>query len=116
MIALLLAAAMALVVSLLITPVLMSGLRRRGIGQLIREEGPAGHHGKAGTPTMGGLLILSALLFSTLVWARLDDPFVWITLLVTLAAGIALAYGYGYLERLAARTPSGRRFFAWLAG
>jgi phospho-N-acetylmuramoyl-pentapeptide-transferase len=58
MIALLLAAAMALIVSLVITPLLMSGLRRRGIGQLIREEGPAGHKTKAGTPTMGGLAIV----------------------------------------------------------
>ncbi len=58
MIALLLAASMSLVVALIITPVLMSALRRRGIGQLIREEGPAGHKTKAGTPTMGGLAIV----------------------------------------------------------
>ncbi len=58
MIALLLAASMSLVVALIITPLLMSGLRRRGIGQLIREEGPAGHKTKAGTPTMGGLAIV----------------------------------------------------------
>jgi phospho-N-acetylmuramoyl-pentapeptide-transferase len=62
--------------------------RRQGKGQPIREDGPQTHFAKAGTPTMGGLLILSALLFSTLVWARLDDPFVWITLLVTLAFGL----------------------------
>ncbi len=62
--------------------------RRQGKGQPIREDGPQSHFTKAGTPTMGGLLILSALIFSTLAWARLDDPFVWITLLVTLAFGL----------------------------
>ena len=46
------------------------------------------HFAKAGTPTMGGLLILSALMVSTLLWARLDNPYVWIVLLVTLAFGL----------------------------
>ncbi len=59
MIALLLAAATALVVSLVGTPLLIRILRARGIGQLIREDGPSGHHTKAGTPTMGGLAILA---------------------------------------------------------
>jgi phospho-N-acetylmuramoyl-pentapeptide-transferase len=62
--------------------------RRQGKGQPIREDGPASHFAKAGTPTMGGLLILSALIFSTILWARLDNPFVWIVLLVTLAFGL----------------------------
>ncbi len=56
-------------------------------GQPIRSDGPEGHFVKAGTPTMGGILILSALLVSTLLWARLDNVYVWIVLLVT--------YGYG---------------------
>ncbi|MDO5704573.1 MAG: phospho-N-acetylmuramoyl-pentapeptide-transferase [Paracoccus sp. (in: a-proteobacteria)] len=54
-------------------------------GQPIRDDGPEGHFVKAGTPTMGGLLILSALFTSTLLWARLDNGYVWIVLLVTLA-------------------------------
>ena len=62
--------------------------RKQGKGQPIRTDGPASHFAKAGTPTMGGLLILSALIFSTLVWARLDNPYVWIVLLVTLAFGL----------------------------
>ncbi len=62
--------------------------RKQGKGQPIREDGPQSHLAKAGTPTMGGLLILSALLFSTLVWARLDNPYVWIVLLVTLSFGL----------------------------
>ncbi|MGB8812141.1 MAG: phospho-N-acetylmuramoyl-pentapeptide-transferase, partial [Paracoccaceae bacterium] len=62
--------------------------RKQGKGQPIRDDGPASHFVKAGTPTMGGLLILSALLFSTLLWARLDNPYVWIVLLVTFAFGL----------------------------
>lgn len=62
--------------------------RRQGKGQPIRDDGPASHFSKAGTPTMGGLLILSALLFSTLLWARLDNPYVWIVLGVTVAFGL----------------------------
>ena len=59
--------------------------RKQKKGQPIREDGPASHFSKAGTPTMGGLLILSALMVSTLMWARLDNPYVWIVVLVTLA-------------------------------
>ncbi|HSF63910.1 MAG TPA: phospho-N-acetylmuramoyl-pentapeptide-transferase [Paracoccaceae bacterium] len=62
--------------------------RKQGKGQPIRDDGPASHFAKAGTPTMGGLLILSALLFSTLLWARLDNPYVWIVVGVTLAFGL----------------------------
>ena len=63
--------------------------RRQGKGQPIREDGPASHLiTKRGTPTMGGLLILSALTVSTLLWARLDNPFVWIVLLVTVGFGL----------------------------
>ena len=62
--------------------------RKQGKGQPIRDDGPESHFAKAGTPTMGGLLILSALLVSTLLWARLDNPFVWIVILVTLAFGL----------------------------
>jgi len=62
--------------------------RKQGKGQPIRDDGPQSHLTKAGTPTMGGLLILSALMISTLLWARLDNPYVWIVLLVTLAFGM----------------------------
>lgn len=57
-------------------------------GQPIREDGPQSHHEtKAGTPTMGGLLILAALTLSTLLWARWDNPYVWIVLFVTVSFG-----------------------------
>ena len=63
--------------------------RRQKQGQPIREDGPESHiTTKAGTPTMGGLLILSALLVSTLLWARLDNGYVWIVLLVTAGFGM----------------------------
>ena len=58
--------------------------RKQGKGQPIRDDGPEGHFVKAGTPTMGGLLIVGALLTSTLLWARLDNPFVWMVLLLSL--------------------------------
>lgn len=62
--------------------------RKQGKGQPIRDDGPEGHIAKAGTPTMGGLLIVGALVTSTLLWARLDNPFVWMVLLVTLGFGM----------------------------
>ena len=66
---------------------LIDALRRvQKKGQPIRDDGPEGHFVKAGTPTMGGILILSALLVGTLLWARLGNAYVWIVLMVT--------YGY----------------------
>lgn len=63
--------------------------RKQKKGQPIREDGPESHLiSKAGTPTMGGLLILSALTLSTLLWARLDNVYVWLVLLVTVGFGI----------------------------
>lgn len=62
--------------------------RKQGKGQPIRNDGPEGHFSKAGTPTMGGLLIVGALTTSTLMWARLDNPFVWVVLGVTLSFGL----------------------------
>ena len=70
-------------------PPLINVLRRRqGKGQPIRTDGPETHFAKAGTPTMGGLLIVGALTTSTLLWARLDNGFVWMVLLVTLAFAV----------------------------
>ncbi len=62
--------------------------RKQGKGQPIRSDGPQSHLEKQGTPTMGGLLILSALLVATLLWARWDNPFIWITLFVTYGFGL----------------------------
>ncbi|MEM6609897.1 MAG: phospho-N-acetylmuramoyl-pentapeptide-transferase [Pseudomonadota bacterium] len=69
---------------------LINALKHRyNAGQPIREDGPESHIlTKAGTPTMGGLLILAALTLSTLLWARLDNPYVWLVLCVTVAFGL----------------------------
>ena len=74
--------------------------RRQGKGQPIRDDGPQSHFAKAGTPTMGGLLILSAILVSTLLWARLDNPYIWIVLFVTYGFGlIGFADDYAKVTR-----------------
>ena len=74
--------------------------KRQGKGQPIRDDGPEGHFVKAGTPTMGGLLIVGALMTSTLLWARLDNPFVWMVLLVTMAfAAIGFADDYAKVSK-----------------
>jgi len=83
--------------------------RKQGKGQPIRDDGPEGHFVKAGTPTMGGLLIVGALVTSTLIWARLDNPFVWIVLGVTLAFGmIGFADDYAKVSKQSSAGLSGR--------
>jgi len=83
--------------------------RRQGKGQPIRGDGPEGHFVKAGTPTMGGLLIVGAVACSTLLWARLDNPFVWMVLLVTLGfAAIGFADDYAKVSRQSSSGVSGR--------
>ncbi len=87
--------------------------RKQGKGQPIRDDGPASHFAKAGTPTMGGLLILSALMVSTLMWARLDNPYVWIVILVTLAFGvIGFADDYAKVTKQNTKGVSSRLRFA----
>ncbi len=71
--------------------------RRQGKGQPIRDDVPEGHFVKAGTPTMGGLLIVGALLTSTLLWARLDNPFIWIVLFITISYG-AIGFADDYAK------------------
>ena len=84
--------------------------RRQGKGQPIREDGPESHVlNKQGTPTMGGLLILSALTFSTLTWARLDNPYVWLVIGVTLGFGaIGFADDYAKVSSSSHAGVSGR--------
>ena len=83
--------------------------RKQGKGQPIRSDGPEGHFAKAGTPTMGGLLIVGALLSSTLLWARLDNPFVWIVLFVTVGYGlIGFADDYAKVAKQNTKGVSGK--------
>ncbi|MGI3165966.1 phospho-N-acetylmuramoyl-pentapeptide-transferase [Pseudooceanicola sp. 200-1SW] len=79
-------------------PRLINVLRRsQGKGQPIRSDGPEGHLAKAGTPTMGGLLIVGALTTATLLWARWDNPYVWLVLFVTLSFG-AIGFADDYAK------------------
>lgn len=74
--------------------------RKQGKGQPIRDDGPESHMAKAGTPTMGGLLIVGALLTSTLLWARMDNAYVWIVLFVTMSfALIGFADDYAKVSK-----------------
>lgn len=78
--------------SLVIGPWLVGRLRSLQIRQAIREEGPERHQAKAGTPTMGGLLIVGSILITTLLWANLNNAYVWTVLAVTLGfAGVGFA-------------------------
>ena len=77
----------ALGVSLLVGPILIRALNANQIGQVIRDDGPQSHLSKAGTPTMGGVLILVGITVSTLLWSDLTNHYVWVLLLVTLAFG-----------------------------
>lgn len=83
-----LAALTALAISLLVGPWMIRALSMNQIGQRVRDDGPKTHLPKAGTPTMGGALILVAMCASTLLWADLFNRFVWIVLLTTLAFGL----------------------------
>jgi phospho-N-acetylmuramoyl-pentapeptide-transferase len=85
----------ALLISLLLGPWLIQRLREFQIGQHIREEGPKSHQKKAGTPTMGGLLIVVSIIVPTLLWANLRNRFVWLVTVATLAyAAIGFADDY----------------------
>jgi phospho-N-acetylmuramoyl-pentapeptide-transferase len=79
----------ALVISLVVGPWLIERLRRAQLGgDTIREDTPARHRGKKGTPTMGGVVILTAILGSTLLWANLQNRYVWVVLLATAGFGL----------------------------
>jgi phospho-N-acetylmuramoyl-pentapeptide-transferase len=87
----------ALFVGLLIGPIVINRLREFQIGQYIREEGPKAHQKKAGTPTMGGLLIVIAIVVPTLLWADLSNPFAWTAVLSTMAFA-AIGFADDYLK------------------
>ncbi len=78
----------ALLISLLLGPWFIRRLAKQQVGQPIRKLGPESHFAKAGTPTMGGALILFSIILSTLLWADLSNRYVWVVILVTLAFGV----------------------------
>jgi len=77
----------ALLISFVVGPWMIRHLSFRQIGQQVRDDGPESHLSKAGTPTMGGALILVAIMAATVLWADLGNRYVWVVLLVTLAFG-----------------------------
>ncbi len=95
----------ALVLSFVVGPRMIARLSINQVGQPIRADGPVTHLPKAGTPTMGGALILTAIAVSTLLWADLENTYVWIVLLVTLAFG-AIGYVDDY-KKLVLQNPAG---------
>jgi len=82
----------ALLISFMVGPMMIRRLAQHQIGQTVRKDGPATHLSKAGTPTMGGALLLVAIAVSTLLWADLTNRYVWVVLLVTLAFGVVGFY------------------------
>jgi phospho-N-acetylmuramoyl-pentapeptide-transferase len=87
----------ALALSLALGPWMIRRLRDFQIGQVIRQEGPQSHRAKAGTPTMGGLLILTSAIVPTLLWADLSDYYIWIAVLATSAFGV-VGFADDYLK------------------
>jgi phospho-N-acetylmuramoyl-pentapeptide-transferase len=87
----------ALLITMIIGPYVIEKLREFQIGQYIREEGPKAHQKKAGTPTMGGVLICIAILLPTLLWADLSNPFVWLVMFSATAFG-AIGFADDYIK------------------
>jgi phospho-N-acetylmuramoyl-pentapeptide-transferase len=87
----------ALVITLFIGPWVIQKLREFQIGQFIREDGPQSHQKKSGTPTMGGVLIIIAILLPTVLWSDPANPLVWITVFSTLAYG-AIGFTDDYIK------------------
>ncbi len=78
----------ALLIAILFGPKLIRYLQRMQIGQTVRTDGPQSHLSKSGTPTMGGLLILGAIVTSVLLWADLTNKYVWVTLAIIVSYGV----------------------------
>src|ERR1700692_1528625 len=87
----------AMFLCIVLGPWLISTLREFQIGQHIREDGPQSHQKKAGTPTMGGVLIIISVVVPTLLWADLRDSYIWIALLSLVGYGL-IGFWDGYLK------------------
>lgn len=112
----LLAALTALVISLWLGPKVIAALKMKQIGQSVRDDGPKSHLSKAGTPTMGGVMILLAIGVSTLLWGNLENRFVWVVLLVTMAAGaIGWVDDYRKVVQKNSKGLPGRWKYFWLS-
>lgn len=87
------ATATAMLLSFALSPWFIRELQKKQIGQVVRQDGPESHFKKGGTPTMGGALILLCLLFATVLWCDMHNPFVWAVTTVTVGYGVI-----GYLD------------------
>jgi phospho-N-acetylmuramoyl-pentapeptide-transferase len=104
----------ALVISFVVGPRMIAWLTRMKIGQSVRDDGPQTHLAKAGTPTMGGALILVSIIVTTLLWGNLTNRFVWVVLLVT--AGFGAVGWVDDWRKVVHRNPKGlsaRTKFLW---
>jgi len=100
----------ALLICLFVGPWLIRKLQSLQIGQHIRDDGPKSHHLKKGTPTMGGILIIIAVVISTILWANLSVNYIWLILLVTVGYGlIGFADDYRKLTGKSSKGISGRK-------
>ena len=109
----------ALLIAMFIGPYVIQKLREFQIGQYIREDGPQSHQKKSGTPTMGGVLIVIAILLPTVLWSDPANPFVWIAVCSTLAYG-AIGFADDYTKAVHRRnlglTARAKLFWQGLAG
>src|SRR5690606_32046971 len=87
----------ALLIAFVVGPSVIRRLQQHKVGQVIRANGPASHQAKRGTPTMGGLIIIAATVIPALLWARLDNAFVLVTLVAMLWTG-AIGFLDDYLK------------------
>lgn len=109
-----LAALTALLVGLFCGPMMIRWLQNLQIGQMVRDDGPKSHLAKAGTPTMGGVLILLAILVSCLLWGDLRQPALWLVLLVTTGFGlVGWVDDYRKVVRKNAKGLSARWKYLW---
>jgi phospho-N-acetylmuramoyl-pentapeptide-transferase len=103
------AMATALLICLFFYPRFIRWLQRKKIGQEIRDDGPQTHLVKAGTPTMGGLLILASIVGSTLLWARLDNPRIWMVLAIAVGfLGVGFVDDWNKIARKNTKGLSGK--------
>ena len=106
----------ALIFSFVFGPWLIRRLTSMKVGQVVRDDGPQSHLSKAGTPTMGGALILVAVSAGTLLWADLSNRFIWFALLVTLAFGaVGFVDDYKKIRHGNSRGLSARHKYFWLS-
>ena len=102
----------ALLISLILGPLIINKFHINNMSEVIREDGPSSHFSKSGTPTMGGLLILSSLLISTLLWANLENKYILYLIFTTVSFGlIGFFDDYKKLRKSKGMTAKNKIFF-----